>query len=132
MEFYENYADCTRVPAASMDKMVRASLAADQVAAELETDCMTIDVYKRQVKNGVEAMCKEYGYELTVVDANYDVAKQVSDFENFMNQGVTAVISCPIDSNALIDVTQKMNEQGIIVISFAPLVPNANAIFTID
>ncbi len=42
MEFYENYADCTRVPAASMDKMVRASLAADQVAAELETDCMTI------------------------------------------------------------------------------------------
>ena len=25
MEFYENYADCTRVPAATMDKMVRAS-----------------------------------------------------------------------------------------------------------
>ena len=88
--------------------------------------------YFVSVKNGVEAMCKEYGYELTVVDANYDVAKQVSDFENFMNQGVTAVISCPIDSNALIDVTQKMNEQGIIVISFAQLVPNANAIFTID
>lgn len=88
--------------------------------------------YFVSVKNGVEAMCKEYGYELTVVDAGYDVAKQVSDFENFMNQGVNAVIACPIDSNALIDVTQKMNEQGIIVISFAQLVPNANAIFTID
>ena len=56
---------------------------------------------------------------VTVVDANYgNVANQVSDFENFMNQGVTAVISCLIDSNALIDVTQKMNEQGIIEISF--------------
>ncbi|WP_066686576.1 sugar ABC transporter substrate-binding protein [Christensenella intestinihominis] len=88
--------------------------------------------YFVSVKNGVEAMCKEYGYQLTVVDAGYDVAKQVSDFENFMNQGVTAVIACPIDSNALVDVTQKMNEQGILVISFAQLVPNANAIFTLD
>ncbi len=84
------------------------------------------------VKNGVEAKCKEYGYQLTVVDAGYDVAKQVSDFENFMNQDMTAVIACPIDSNALDDVTKKMNEKGVLVISFAQIVPNANAIFTLD
>ena len=49
-----------------------------------------------------------------------------------MNQGVTAVIACPIDPNALKDVTSKMNDAGIAVISFAQLVPNANAYFTDD
>lgn len=88
--------------------------------------------YFVSVMNGVQAQCDEYGYTLNVVDAGYDVAKQVSDFENFLSQGVTAVIACPIDSNALDAVTKQMNEAGIIVISFAQLVPNANAIFTLD
>lgn len=88
--------------------------------------------YFVSVMNGVQAQCDEFGYTLNVVDAGYDVAKQVSDFENFLSQGVTAVIACPIDSNALDSVTKQMNEAGIIVISFAQLVPNANAIFTLD
>ena len=88
--------------------------------------------YFVSVMNGVQAQCDEYGYSLNVVDAGYDVAKQVSDFENFLSQGVTAVIACPIDSNALDAVTKQMNEAGIVVISFAQLVPNANAIFTLD
>ena len=88
--------------------------------------------YFVSVKDGVQAMCDEYGYKLTIVDAGYDVAKQVSDLETFLNTGVTAVIACPIDSNALDDVTSRMNEAGIAVISFAQLVPNANAYFTVD
>ena len=53
------------------------------------------------VMNGVKARCDQLGYKLTTVDAGYDVAKQVADLENFGNQGVTAVIACPIDSNAV-------------------------------
>ena len=88
--------------------------------------------YFVSVMNGVKAKCDELGYELVVVDAGYDVAKQVSDFENFGNQGVTCVIACPIDSNALLPVTEQLESQGVIVISFAQIIDNAQAIFTLD
>lgn len=88
--------------------------------------------YFVSVMNGVQARCDELGYELTVVDAGYDVAKQVSDFENFGNQGVDAVIACPIDSNALLPVVDQLQEKGVMVISFAQVIDNANAILTID
>ena len=41
--------------------------------------------YFVSVMNGVQARAEELGYEVIVVDAQYDVAKQVSDFENFGN-----------------------------------------------
>ncbi len=88
--------------------------------------------YFVSVMNGLQDKCDELGYQLITVDAGYDVAKQVSDFENFGNQGVTAVVSCPIDSNALIPVTDQLKEKGIIVVSFAQIIENANAIFTLD
>ncbi|MFV0352392.1 MAG: sugar ABC transporter substrate-binding protein [Oscillospiraceae bacterium] len=88
--------------------------------------------YFVSVMNGVKAKCDELGWELTVVDAGYDVAKQISDFENFGNQGVNAVIACPIDSNALVSVVDKLKADGVIVISFAQVIENANAILTLD
>jgi len=84
------------------------------------------------VMNGVQKKCDELGYKLIPVDAGYDVAKQVSDFENFGNQGVNCVIACPIDSNALVPVVDQLKAKGIIVISFAQIIENANAIFTLD
>lgn len=88
--------------------------------------------YFVSVMNGVQARAEELGYEVIVVDAQYDVAKQVSDFENFGNQGVDCVIACPIDSNALVEPTKQLKEAGIIVISFAQIIDDANAIFTLD
>ena len=88
--------------------------------------------YFVSVMNGVQARCDELGYELIVVDAGYDVAKQVSDFENFRNQGVSCVIACPIDSNALLASTEQLQADGIPVMSFAQVIDNANAIFTLD
>ena len=72
--------------------------------------------YFVSVMNGVQARAEELGYEVIVVDAQYDVAKQVSDFENFGNQGVDCVIACPIDSNALVEPTKQLKAAGIIVI----------------
>ena len=88
--------------------------------------------YFVSVMNGAQAKCDELGYTLTVVDAGYDVAKQVSDFENFGNQGVDAVIACPIDSNALVSVVDQLHEKGVMVISFAQVIENADAILTLD
>lgn len=88
--------------------------------------------YFVSVMNGVQDKCDELGFTLTVVDAGYDVAKQVSDFENFGNQGVDAVIACPIDSNALIPVVEQLHEKGVMVISFAQIIEDADAVFTLD
>lgn len=88
--------------------------------------------YFVSVMNGVQKKCDELGYKLITVDAGYDVAKQVSDFENFGNQGVDCVIACPIDSNALVPVVDQLKAKGIIVMSFAQIIENANAIFTLD
>lgn len=110
------------VPAMAADDQVTVGMSIPQLA----------NPYFVSVMNGVQAKCDELGYKLTVVDAGYDVAKQVSDFENFGNQGVDCVIACPIDSNALIPVVDQLKEKGIIVISFAQIIDNANAIFTLD
>lgn len=108
--------------AAAEDKKVVVGLSIPQLA----------NPYFVSVMNGLQAKCDELGYQLITVDAGYDVAKQVSDFENFGNQGVTAVVACPIDSNALVPVTDQLKEKGIIVVSFAQIIENANAIFTLD
>ena len=129
-----------------MKKLVSILLAALLIAAMLapmamaETKQITVGMsipqmanpYFVSVMNGVQKKCDELGYKLIPVDAGYDVAKQVSDFENFGNQGVDCVIACPIDSNALVPVVDKLKEKGIIVISFAQIIENANAIFTLD
>ena len=108
-----------------------ASAEDDQIVVGMSIPQMA-NPYFVSVMNGVQDQCDELGYELVVVDAGYDVAKQVSDFENFGNQGVDCVIACPIDSNALLPVSEQLQEQGIIVISFAQIIDNANAIFTLD
>lgn len=81
MDFYESYADCTRVPAASMDKMVRASLAADQIAAELETDCMTIrcwDEFQREMQISACNLVSELNDRGIVTACELDIANAIS------------------------------------------------------
>ena len=84
------------------------------------------------VNQGFEDRCKELGVEAVTVDAKYDVAKQVSDFENLMMQGINGILTCPIDQNALIPVVEQAKAQGIIIISEAQEVDNATAKFTMD
>ncbi len=84
------------------------------------------------VNQGFADRCKELGVESVTVDAKYDVAKQVSDFENLMMQGVNGILTCPIDQNALIPVVDQAKANGVIVISEAQEVDNATAKFTMD
>ena len=81
LEFYKNYANCTKVPAESMDKMVRASLAADQIAAELETDCMTIrcwDEFQREMQISVCNLISELNDRGIVTACELDIANAIS------------------------------------------------------
>lgn len=88
--------------------------------------------YFTSIMKGAEAASEELGYKLVTVDAGYDVAKQVSDMEDFLNQGVSAVIACPIDGNALLSVTENLQNEGIPVFSFAQEIENSTFKYIVD
>lgn len=56
--------------------------------------------------------------ELIVDNANGDVSRQVEIIENFIAQGVDAIITDPIDVNTLIPVMEEAEAQGIAFCTF--------------
>lgn len=90
------------------------------------------DTIYEQVATGIQAQCEELGYKLVTKDAMNDADRQAKDFEEFLEEGVTAVIASPISQAALEEPTRAMNEAGIILVSFGVQLPNANQVFAID
>ena len=79
---------------------------------------------------------EEYGSEKSMnvnyVDAQGDAAKQVTQIENFIQQGVDAIIVCAVDSNALVDVTKKAQVAGIKVVGYTQVLTNYDAQYLVD
>jgi len=79
------------------------------------------------VKKGFEEKCKELGIEAIVNDAKYDVPTQISQIENYIAQKVDAICISPIDQKGIESVVAKAKAAGIIVISEAQGIKNADA-----
>ncbi|GAB3601511.1 sugar ABC transporter substrate-binding protein [Microbacterium tumbae] len=79
---------------------------------------------------------QEYGSEkgLTVnyVDAGNDSATQVTQIENFIQQGVGTIIVCAVDAKALVDVTQRAQDAGIKVVGYTQVLENYDAQYLVD
>ena len=84
------------------------------------------------VKEGFEDRCEELGVESIIVDAKYDVAKQVNDIENLIISKVDGMMISPIDQNALLTLVDTAKKAGIGVVSEAQRIDNAHGIYTID
>ncbi|MEG6573028.1 MAG: ribose ABC transporter substrate-binding protein RbsB [Caldibacillus debilis] len=69
------------------------------------------------LKEGAEAKAKELGVDLTTVDAQDDPAKQVSDIEDLIQQGVDLLLVNPADSSAVVSAIEAANDAGIPVIT---------------
>ncbi|WLR51359.1 ribose ABC transporter substrate-binding protein RbsB [Bacillus tianshenii] len=69
------------------------------------------------LKDGAEAQAKEQGVEITTVDAQNDPAKQVSDIEDLIQQGVDVLLVNPADSAAVASAIESANSAGIPVIT---------------
>ena len=74
----------------------------------------------------------EEGASVNYVDAQGDSAKQVTQIENFIQQGVDAIIICAVDSNALVDVTKKAQAAGIKVVGYTQVLTNVDAQLLVD
>ncbi|HWO78512.1 MAG TPA: ribose ABC transporter substrate-binding protein RbsB [Bacillus sp. (in: firmicutes)] len=69
------------------------------------------------LRDGAEAKAKELGLEITTADAQDDPAKQVSDIEDLIQQGVDLLIINPTDSAAIVSAIESANNANIPVIT---------------
>jgi ribose transport system substrate-binding protein len=69
------------------------------------------------LRDGAEAKAKELGFEITTVDAQNDPAKQVSDIEDLIQQGVDILLVNPADSAAIALAIESANNADIPVIT---------------
>lgn len=74
----------------------------------------------------------EQGMNVNYVDARSDSAQQVTQIENFIQQGVDAIIICAVESNALTDVTKKAQDAGIKVVGYTQVLKNYDAQYLVD
>jgi len=70
-----------------------------------------------QMNEGAEEAAAAAGCELTIANANGDPAKQNSDIENFVTQGVNGLIVVAIDVNGVLPAVQDAMADGIKVIA---------------
>lgn len=74
-------------------------------------------VFFTQMNEGAEQAAQAAGCELTIANANNDSAKQNSDIENFVSQGVTGLIVVAIDVNGVLPAIDQARQQGIKIVA---------------
>jgi ribose transport system substrate-binding protein len=65
------------------------------------------------LKEGAEEAAAAAGVELIVVDAQDDSAREATNIEDLIQQGVDALLINPTDADAIVPSVQKANEAGI-------------------
>lgn len=69
------------------------------------------------LNEGAKAKAKELGVSLTIIDAQDNAAKQASDVEDLIQQGVHLIMINPTDSEAVVAAVESANNAGIPVIT---------------
>jgi ABC-type sugar transport system substrate-binding protein len=80
----------------------------------------------------MKAAAKDRGVDLIVSDAAADASKHVSHIEDFIAQGVDAIIISPVDQEAPVDAVKAAKEAGIVVVSLDQEVRGSDAFYGID
>jgi ribose transport system substrate-binding protein len=74
-------------------------------------------VFFTQMNEGAQEAAKAAGCDLNIANANNDSAKQNSDIENFVSQGVTGLIVVAIDVNGVLPAVKQARDQGIKIVA---------------
>ncbi len=88
-----------------------------------------------QVVKGVEAKAKELGgdgVQVTAVSADYDLAKQFSQVENFIASGVDMIVINAADPAAIEPAIRRAQEAGIVVVAVDVSAAGADATVQTD
>lgn len=109
-------------------------------AADASGDEYSVGVTFSDLSNPVWAElvqeAQSYGAEndlaVNYVDAKSDASTQVTQIENFIQQGVDAIIICAVDAKSLVDVTKKAQDAGIKVVGYTQVLDNYDAQYLVD
>ncbi|WP_127126950.1 substrate-binding domain-containing protein [Georgenia sp. SYP-B2076] len=74
-------------------------------------------VFFTQMNEGATQAAKDAGCDLSIANANNDSAKQNSDIETFVSQGVTGLIVVAIDVNGVLPAVKAARDKGIKVVA---------------
>lgn len=74
----------------------------------------------------------EQGMNVNYVDAGGNSADQVTQIENFIQQGVDAIIITAVDAQALVDVTKRAQDADIKVVGYTQVLDNYDAQYLVD
>ena len=87
-----------------------------------------VDPWMNVAAKSLEEDAKKLGYEVTVTDGRNDVAQMNAAIDQFVIQGVSAIIVAPSDPDSLVGSVSKAIEAKIPVVSYSMgLSPDANA-----
>ncbi|MDP4109749.1 MAG: sugar ABC transporter substrate-binding protein [Bacillota bacterium] len=70
------------------------------------------------VLSGVKTAADKLGWEIIAPDPAGDLQKQISQVEDFIQQGVDAIIIAPVDAGAIAPYIEQAKKAGVIVINY--------------
>ena len=75
------------------------------------------NAFQIAVTEAAEAKAKELGVDLTILSADQDAAKQISQIEQCTSEGYQAILLEPVDPDGLGDAAQAAADKGVIMIN---------------
>lgn len=86
----------------------------------------------QNISAGAEAEAKALGITLDVVDADTNATTQLESIENFITQGVDAIIISPVEAESLAPVVEEAESKGIKVICESNMIEGAETVVGIS
>jgi ABC-type xylose transport system substrate-binding protein len=103
---------------------LRAQGRTGRIGFAMET--FTVPRWRNLDKPSFETAVRAGGYEPIVVQANFDVAQQLRDIENLLNQGIDALVLVAIDANAAVNMVRRAQRDGVPVIAYNSAIPSSD------
>lgn len=75
------------------------------------------NAFQIAVSEAAEAKAKELGVDLTILSADQDANKQISQIEQCVSEGYQAILYEPVDPDALGPASQEAADEGVIMIN---------------
>jgi len=70
----------------------------------------------QNLEKGVRDACSDLGYEYVMIDQNSDPTKMVQDMNSLIGQGITGMVSTPVDPGAIGPAVEAARDAGIPVV----------------
>jgi ribose transport system substrate-binding protein len=98
---------CTALPAGCAKKAVTTR---PQVGVTLLTEA---HVFYQDLKRGMQRAADSLDIDLHIVAGEWDLARQTSQVENFITQGMNAIVIAPVDSRGIVSAVEEANRVKI-------------------